>query len=115
MMAFCVRTFSEVNFSDVEAHKSFLKENYEWCKSNSTVNDWQGKTETPTNLPSWHPYWVNQVKKQYLITLERIEKLYIECLEDHDKIKYHYNRSAGIETIERHIEELKQKTKDIVL
>lgn len=112
---FCLKTFTWIELNSWDEFVLFQKENYRWSLNNSTVNDWVGHIDDPTLLPSFHPYWTNEVKKIDLKELQRVEKLYEECKENPEMIKYHFNLSASIASIESRIQELKMKTENIVL
>lgn len=113
----CCRTFKKIYLTDFDSWEDwviFVNENYKFSIEKSTTFDFLGKCKD-SDLPSYHPYWTNEVKKYYKKELDRLWEKYIECYYDNSKIKYHFNITTRIEDIEKKIILYEKKSLGIVL
>jgi hypothetical protein len=62
-----------------------------------------------TDLPSFHPYWKEQVKKDVRVILNKTIKLYKICEKDPKQIKYHFNNTTSLNDLKNRITEYKEK------
>jgi hypothetical protein len=63
------------------------------------------------DLPSFHPYWKNEVKKDMRKKLDSIIIKYNECKNNPEKIKYYFNATTSLRDIEKRIEFYKNALK----
>lgn len=109
-MIFTVYNYREFNNSNkhewVKSWNEMVNEDYDFCKNNHTVIPEEIKV---SDLPSYHPYWKNKVRKDTLKTIKRHEDNYKECLKDPDRIKYLYNIDTTLEGIRDKITNLEKK------
>lgn len=107
----CLETFKNKGLSDFNSWnewKLFINKNYKYSQEQSNVKDFKGKCKD-IDLPSYHPYW-NLISKLGLRKhLLRIVSYYNECLIDSNKIKYYFNETTSIKSIEKEIKNLRQK------
>ena len=101
--------------TDLETIREIHKNNYEYYQ-NFTIAKWIkfyfyiliGKIYY-AQIPSEHPYWKQVVVRKNTEKALEVDTLkYKECLEDWDKIKYHYNRETSLKDIREKI----RKSKD---
>jgi hypothetical protein len=110
----CLQTFKEKTNKDFNSWKEwveFVNNNYKYAQTHSKAKDFKGKCNS-WDLPSFHPYWDLVVRLQNRKTLFRTIELYNECALDSKKIKYYFNMSTTLHTIELKIKELKKKVYD---
>jgi len=63
------------------------------------------------DLPSNHPYWKEQVRKDIKEKLKVTLVKYTDCKKNPEKIKYHFNIFTSLKDVENTIAEYKQKLK----
>ena len=95
--------------TDMETIRLMHKNNYQYYQNFTTLR-WIkfyfyiliGKIYY-VQLPSEHPYWRQVVRRDTEKSLKVDMSKYKECLEDWDKIKYHYNRETSLKDIREKI------------
>ena len=107
----CLKTFkskSSKDFNTYSEYVDFVNENIKYSKEYSTVNDYIGKCKV-SDLPSFHPYWKEQVKnsmrknlKTLLENIEQIEK-------NPSKMQYIYNKTTTLNMLYEKVKNLKTK------
>lgn len=110
----CLRTFTEKNLSSFESWEKwveFVNSNWEYSKTESTIDDFIGKCED-WQLPSFHPYWKNEALKDILKYADKLEEWLNICRADNSQLKYYFNKTATIESVEQHIAKLRKKGGD---
>jgi hypothetical protein len=107
----CLETFKNKGLSDFNSWNEwvlFINKNYKYSQNQSNVKDFKGKCKN-IDLPSYHPYWNLMYKLGLRKHLLRIVIYYNECLIDSNKIKYYFNETTSIKSIEKEIKNLRQK------
>lgn len=107
-----IRTFVHRNFEDFNSSQewgNFIYENFQHSKTHSTIDDWIGKCKE-SDLPSFHPHWRKVVCGKRQISLDKKKKQLEECKIDVGKLKYYFNSTATIDSVEK---ELEQEQKEI--
>ena len=110
----CLQTFKKKTSKDFNNWKEwveFVNNNIKYAETYSKAKDFKGKCNS-WDLPSFHPYWDLAVRLKNRKILFRTIGLYNECVLDSKKIKYYFNLSTSLHTIELKIKELKKKVYD---
>lgn len=106
-----LKTFNKIYAKDFPSWDSYviaLNENIKFASTNSTIDDFIGKCDI-SDLPSYHPYWSNEVKKGIVKRLNILEIQYKECVANPSKIKYYFNNTTSLEDINNKIKKLKNE------
>lgn len=116
-MIFCQKRYKELNNKN---HNHTSKEWFEMVKKNEQYcENWNlfkrfemyfykwHRGFNYSDLPSQHPYWKLQVKKDYRLIVKTLQEKYEECKKDNSKIKYMFNRNTSLKDIEDKIERYK--------
>lgn len=69
----------------------------------------------PNNLSSWHPHWKLMVLEDVNKSLIELKEKYEICLNDSEKIKYLFNSTTTLESIEQMIKDKQIKLKEYAL
>lgn len=107
-----LQTFSHKQLKDFPSYKEwgdFIYNNFQYSKTYSVHDDWIGKCKE-SDLPSFHPHWRKVVCADRQISLDKKKKKLEECKTDVTKLKYYFNSSATIFSVE---EDLKKEQREI--
>ena len=119
-MNFAQYEYQEFNNQNKALHPisdwcKMVNDNYEYCKNWNTTKEFQFKIALflglvkPIDLPSFHPYWKEQIKQRLELDLKKLMSIFESCKQDNSKIKILFNSTTSIKDIELKIKELKLK------
>jgi hypothetical protein len=111
-MILASKGYTDFKTNDLNEWHKALREDYLYCQK---LTDFSHLPCKPIDLPSWHPYWKNEVKKDAFRRLQEWKAKYKACKENRNLIKYHFNNTTGLADIEKGIKELEIKAEGVVL
>ncbi len=107
----CLKTFTEKNTADFptwDEWVAFVNSNRIHGRNVSTLTDYEGKCEI-SDLPSFHPYWHEQIRQSKLGELEALRGKVEECRANPKKVKILFNKSATLEHLEKMLADLEKE------
>ena len=107
----CLKTFkskSPEDFNTYSDYIDFVNENIKYSKEHSTVKDYVDKCKD-SDLPSFHPYWKEQVKISMCKNLETLLENIEQIEKDPSKMQYIYNKTTTLNMLYEKVKNLKTK------
>ena len=107
----CLKTFksrSPKDFDTYSDYVDFVNENIKYSKEHSTVEDYVGKCKD-SDLPSFHPYWKEQVKNSMRKNLETLLENIEQIEKDPSKMQYIYNKTTTLNMLYEKVRILRVK------
>jgi hypothetical protein len=106
--------YTEAKATTQEETNNLVNASYRYCQTITDVFEFIGKCRH-IDLPSFHPYWKNEVKRQDYKTLQRVKAMYEECKADTKKIAYYFNATASLIDIESKIRHYEKQSEGVIL
>ena len=107
----CLKTFksrSPKDFDTSSDYIDFVNENIKYSKEHSTVKDYIDKCKD-SDLPSFHPYWKEQVKNSIRKNLETLLENIEQIEKDPSKMQYIYNKTTTLNMLYEKVRILRVK------